>query len=96
MVEHRRKEVPVQKASIAVPLSFWAMIYILCSDHAPTHWHSELTGNATDNEVPSSATIKVMTARVRKATYSLIEGLKSAGKSCLVSGAMDGGVSEPF
>lgn len=29
-VEVRRKEVPAQKASIAVPPSFWAMIWLGC------------------------------------------------------------------
>lgn len=39
----------------------------------------ELTGNATDNEVPSRATIKVITARVRKATYMRADGFHSGG-----------------
>ncbi|KAL8726934.1 MAG: hypothetical protein Q9181_005881 [Wetmoreana brouardii] len=34
-------------------------------------------GNATDREVPSSATIIVITARVKNARYSRVEGLHS-------------------
>ena len=37
-------------------------------------WTQEPTGRATDNEVPSKATIRVMTANVRKAAYSRFEG----------------------
>ena len=39
----------------------------------------ERTGKATDNEVPSKATIRVMTANVRKATYSRLEGAHARG-----------------
>ena len=49
-----------------------------------------LTGSATDKLVPSRATIKVITASVMKATYSLREGLNSSaalvstlGASCM-------------
>lgn len=68
MVEQSKKDVPDQKASIADPLSFWAMI---CEGQMSSTSFSSteaLTGKATDNEVPSKATIKVMTASVRKAT----------------------------
>ena len=70
MVEQSRKDVPDQKASMAVPLSFRATICMELdqSMNSPTHGFQEPTGNATDNDVPSRATIKVMTARVRKAT----------------------------
>lgn len=34
----------------------------------PFDYLDRLTGKATDKEVPSRATIKVMTAKVRKAT----------------------------
>lgn len=45
----------------------------------PVEDPGQLTGKATDKEVPSRATIKVMTARVRKATYRRTEGFHSGG-----------------
>lgn len=53
-----------------------------------------LTGKATDKDVPSRATMRVITARVRKATYSLLVGFQSGkAESCFVPG---GGDSLPF
>lgn len=72
MVEQSRKDVPDQKASIADPLSFWAIIYkhrsIIRREKGILSRRDDLTGKATDKDVPSNATIRVITARVRKAT----------------------------
>ena len=71
IVEQRRKDVPDQKASIAVPLSLSAIIWpgqildIVYGSSVPVF--QILTGRATDSDVPSRATIKVMTASVRNA-----------------------------
>lgn len=79
MVEQSRKDVPDQKASIADPLSFCAITYkkntaVLLFEERKK-WDSiyqeegdDLTGKATDKDVPSNATMRVITARVRKAT----------------------------
>ncbi len=61
-VDARRKDVPAQKASMAVPWSFFAMM-----------------GRATDMEVPSSATMRVRTARQPKARMRRVETLNSGG-----------------
>ena len=77
MVEVRRKDVPDQKASIAVPLSFCAMIYISVNVMiAQAVRTRELTGRATERLVPSRATIKVITDNVTNATSSLGVTLK--------------------
>lgn len=73
MVEQSRKDVPDQKASIADPLSFCAIIYkhrsiIRRELRGFYQERDDLTGKATDKDVPSNATMRVMTARVRKAT----------------------------
>lgn len=73
MVEQSRKDVPDQKASIADPLSFCAIIYKHGSNIRREKGfilsrRDDLTGKATDKDVPSNATMRVITARVRKAT----------------------------
>lgn len=70
-VEVSKKDVPAQKASMAVPFSAWAMIcrYQRCvlGGLSPADGIRELTGIATLRDVASRAATKVMRDRVRKA-----------------------------
>ncbi len=71
IVEVSRKEVPAQKASIAVPLSCFAIIWSSNQDAEMVtqgKLNLGLTASATERLVPSRATIRVITQSVRKAT----------------------------
>lgn len=67
-VEHNRNEVPLQKASIAVPLSSFAISWPGKFQHIKS-FVDALTGKATDSEVPSKAAIKVRTDNVKKTSF---------------------------
>ena len=65
-VEVRRKDVPDQKASIAVPFSSFAMIYVVSATSSKVQPGNMkvvkgLTGRATASEVASRAAMRVMT-----------------------------------
>ena len=53
---------------------------------------TKLTGSATDSDVPSSATINVMTASIARASQTRAPGLNSGA---LVSSWIDKGISKP-
>lgn len=79
IAEVRRYEVPAQKASAEVPLSFWA----ISSDTLVIHEYSnastqQLTGSTVTRTVASSATIKDIKLRLTMMSSSCFVGVHSS------------------